>query len=87
MEDWEEVRRHLLGKPIYLETSFSMPLLAAEKAREILLAHPQDRILFGTDSPWTDQGEELARIRALGIGEERERCLLWDNARCLLGLS
>lgn len=86
-EDWEEVRRHLLGKPIYVETSFSMPLLAAEQAREILLAHPQDRILFGTDSPWTDQGEELARIRALGVGEERERSLLSDNALRLLGLS
>ena len=30
-----------------------------------------DRLLFGTDSPWADQAEELARWRALGLPEDR----------------
>ena len=32
-EDWDEVRRLLLGKPIYMETSFSVHVMGPEAAR------------------------------------------------------
>jgi len=83
-EDWDEVERHLLGKPIYMEISMSLEQLGAQRARELLLAHPADRILFGTDSPWASQAETLRLARALNLGPERERRLLWENARDLL---
>jgi hypothetical protein len=83
-EDWDEVRKHLLGKPVYMETSFSLSLLGREKARELILSHPPDRWLFGTDSPWEDQGEALREIKALDLGADLEERMLWRNAEALL---
>jgi hypothetical protein len=83
-DDWDEVEKHLLGKPITLDISLSIELLGRERARAMLLAHPADRILFGTDSPWTSQAETLRLVRALELDEERESGLLWKNAQALL---
>jgi len=86
-EDWEEVQKHLVGKPVYMETSFSFEPPHRERSREILLAHPQERLLFGTDSPWRSQAETIEAIRSLGLGAEREACLFFRNAERLLGLA
>jgi predicted TIM-barrel fold metal-dependent hydrolase len=83
-EDWDEVERHLLGKPIYMEISMSLEQLGLTRGRELLTAHPADRILFGSDSPWTSQSETLRLARALNLDPERERLLLGENARALL---
>jgi hypothetical protein len=83
-EDWDEVERHILGKPIYMEISMSLDRLGAKRARDLLTAHPADRILFGTDSPWASQAATLALVRELDLGPERERRMLWENARDLL---
>ena len=83
-DDWDEVERHLLGKPIYMEISMSLERLGLKRGREFLTAHPAERILFGTDSPWTSQAETLRLARALDLGPERERLLLGENARALL---
>lgn len=83
-KQWDEVKEHLAGQDIYMEISFSLELLESDQAREIILAHPEERILFGTDSPWTDQGKALKLLRGLGLGKEREEALLFRNASRLL---
>ncbi len=83
-EDWDEVERHLLGKPVNMDISMSLENLGPQRAREMLLAHPEDRVLFGTDSPWSSQAETLRLVRALNLGAERERLMLHGNARALL---
>ena len=83
-EDWDEVERHLLGKPVYMEISMSLETLGPQRAREMLMAHPEDRVLFGTDSPWASQAETLRLVRALELGPQRERLMLHENARALL---
>lgn len=82
--DWGETRRLLLGRPIYMEISYSMEFMSDAEAREILLGHPQDYLLFGTDSPWSSQRAAVERVLSLGLGPEREAALLWANARRLL---
>jgi len=86
-EDWEEAYAHLVGKPIYLETSFAVPYLDREEARRILLQHPPDRLLFGSDSPWAGQKESMDELRELGLPEAVERRLFRDNARRLLAVT
>ncbi|MCX5641932.1 MAG: TatD family hydrolase [Candidatus Omnitrophica bacterium] len=83
-DQWEKVKKFLLGKPIYMEISFSLGFLAPEKFREIVLNHPEKYILFGTDSPWTDQGETLSLFRKLNLGKEKEGLILSENAANLL---
>lgn len=45
------------------------------------------RILFGTDSPWSDPAADLARLRALPISPEDKAGILGGNAARLLKLS
>ena len=84
-DDWEEVEKHIIGKPITMDISLSLDLLGRERARAMILAHPVDRVLFGTDSPWASQLETLQSLRALDLGEDRMQAVLWKNGRKLLG--
>lgn len=83
-DDWEEVERLLIGRKIYTELSFSLEFLNKDRAQSIISRHPEDCILFGTDSPWTDQAKTLELLRALNLGKESEQRILRDNALRLL---
>jgi predicted TIM-barrel fold metal-dependent hydrolase len=82
--DWENSRKYLIGQPVYIETSYCLAEMPVAEARAMILAHPAERILFGTDSPWADQSEELARWRALGLPKDRLAAALGGNAARLL---
>ncbi len=84
-DDWDEVERHLLGKQVTMDISLSLDLLGPERARAMILAHPADRVIFGTDSPWGSQAETVRTLKALQLDEARERSILAGNARALLG--
>ena len=83
-DDWDEVEKHLLGKPITMDISLSIELLGRERARAMLLSHPADRILFGTDSPWSSQSETLGGLRSLGLDRDLEARILGGNAESFL---
>jgi len=85
-KDWDEVRKHLLGKPIYTDVSYSIQFMPKEEARELVLGHPRDYVLFGTDSPWAGQRETIEYVRSLELGPEWERSVFFDNAARLLGI-
>ena len=75
----------LVGVPVWMELSFALDHLAPERVRRILLAHPADRLLFGTDSPWTDQAASLERLRQLRLPAELLTRITGANGRRLLG--
>jgi hypothetical protein len=83
-QQWEEVRRYLLGRRIYMEISFALEDLGPERAREMIMGHPDGYVLFGTDSPWTDQTETLILLEKLQLPEKKLRQILADNALGLL---
>lgn len=81
---WDDVERYLAGRPVFMETSWSLEFMEIEQARRILLTHPAEYLLFGTDSPWTDQAASIRGIKRLNLPEERLRKLFYENARTLL---
>lgn len=83
---WDEVEELLVGKPVYMDISYSLPFLGQDRARRMLFSHPREYLLFGTDSPWGEQAEVIAQVKALGLDVQRERALFYDNAATLLGL-
>ncbi len=85
-QQWDEVRRHLLGRKIYMEMSFALEELGPARAREMILGHPEGYLLFGTDSPWTDQAGTLTLLENLQLPEKKLKPILADNALSLLGL-
>ncbi len=85
-QQWDEVCRHLLGRKIYMEMSFALEELGPARAREMMLGHPDGYLLFGTDSPWTDQTGTLALLENLHLPQKKLQPILADNALGLLGL-
>ena len=91
---WDEVEELLIGRNVYLDTSFSIDclegvqgLLNKERFTRMVRDHGADRILFGTDSPWCDQKQSKEWILHTDLtGEEKEK-ILGENARKLLGFS
>ena len=83
-DEWEDVRRLLTGKPIYMELSFALDFLDQTRLRDMLLSHPPEYLLFGTDSPWTDQATTLKMLGKLGLPEALFEQITRSNARRLL---
>jgi predicted TIM-barrel fold metal-dependent hydrolase len=78
---WDRVIHHLVGKNIYLDTSYTIGYIDETSLRTILTYHPPNRILFGTDSPWKDQQEEIRLINSLDVSTAFKACILGQNAR------
>lgn len=86
-EAWEETTEYLLGQDIYLDTSFVLRKIPATFRERFLREHPTERLLFASDSPWTDQGEELRFLLALPYLTERDKEMIcFSNAARLLGM-
>jgi len=83
-ELWDEVKSYLLGRDIYFDTSFFFDYLPREEIKKMLLSHPQDRLLFGTDFPLVDQKKDLDFIEGLEVSAELKKRILSVNARNLL---
>ena len=80
----DEVLEKLAGKPVYFDTSFVLDHYY-EKCREIILKHGFDKILFATDSPWSDQKKFVELVKDFGFSEEETDKILYKNALRLLG--
>ena len=98
---WREAAELLCGRDIYIDTSFSigkmvqdtpyysdaeLQLLTPDGASEIISAFGADRVLFGTDSPWSDQKTAIDDILGLSIADDVKEKILHKNAESLLGL-
>lgn len=100
--NWDEVEQLLAGTGVYLDTSYSLgritplgdgyygpsdlQMMSVEQFVRIIRTFGPDHILFGTDSPWGGQKEDLARFRALPLTEAEKAAILGKNAQRLLGL-
>jgi len=83
-DEWADVRTLLTGEPIYMEISFALDFLDQKRLRDILLNHPAEYLLFGTDSPWTDQATTLRMLGKLGLPDSLFERITSTNARRLL---
>jgi predicted TIM-barrel fold metal-dependent hydrolase len=84
-----EVLDKLCGAPVWLDTSLSA-VRRAKSARwgalcsEILRRHDPSRILFATDTPWSDPAAEIDFVHSLALPEEQTDAILHGNAEALL---
>lgn len=84
--EWESVVKYLTGTEIMLDTSFSMRFMEKAVLEKIFEKHSMDKILFGSDSPWDNQGKSVKDILDLGLNREDCDKILFANAKRLLGL-
>jgi hypothetical protein len=84
--EWQGVSERLAGRDVWLDTAYTPGHLPAEEFVAIVRAHGADRVLFGSDGPWTDAAEEIALLREIGLTAEELEGVLGGNAERLLGL-
>ncbi|MBQ6322105.1 MAG: amidohydrolase family protein [Lachnospiraceae bacterium] len=101
--DWAEVPLYLAETGVFLDTSFcfgkvtplqdghweedGIPMLDTDIFLELIHTFGADHVLFGTDSPWTDQKTCLEMLRSLPLSEHEKKQILGQNAQNLLRLS
>ena len=85
-DEWEDVRALLTGQPIYMEISFALDFLDQIRLRDIILNHPPEYLLLGTDSPWSDQATTIKMLTKLNLPDSLLENMLSQNARRLLRL-
>ncbi len=83
---WDEVEEYLVGEDIYLDSSMGQKYYSPEQFSRIVRGHGADKILFGSDSPWSRADEDIALIRASSLTEDEKEKILAGNAKRLLKL-
>ena len=99
-KNWSEVLKILSDTKIFIDTSFStgkiiprsdfhwerddLKLLDSAQFMEFVKVFGAERILFGTDSPWTEAGNSIRFIENLPLSDADKDKILGLNARRLL---
>ena len=99
---WGKVEELLVGQSVWIDTSFSagnitplddgyyspddLPMLDETDFLRMIRKFGTDRVLFGTDSPWSDQKASLDLIATLPLEKDERNAILGGNARRLLQL-
>ena len=82
-----EMRKYLIGRNCYIDTSSSMCGLSYDEMARLIRAHGTKRVLFGTDYPLAGAKEELGRFMNIPLTESEREDILYGNAARLLGIS
>ncbi len=84
--EWDSAAQELQGKRMYVDTSSSLYAMPPRRARELIDLFGVDHVLFGTDYPMWDPGEELERIDKIGLKADELEKIMYLNAKRLLKL-
>ena len=99
---YDEVEDLIAGIDVYLDTAFTInPIekksgqglseyndvqLSMERFVSLVHLHSSKKILFGSDSPWSDQAHFIELIKNSGLNGDELEDILGGNAAKLLGL-
>lgn len=83
---WHAVTGRLAGRDVWFDTAYSLGYLPDDEFVALAREHGCARVLFGTDGPWADAGEQMAHLRRLPLEPDELEGILGGNAARLLGL-
>ncbi len=85
---WEEATEKLKSyKNFYVDCSSSLYAITPEKAKELIMAYGTDKVLFGTDYPMWEPGDELERFMQIDLTDEQRADILFNNTAALFNIS
>ncbi len=85
-QQWDDVEKYIVGTDIYIDTSMGFNYYPHDQFLRIVKQHGADKILFGSDSPWSRADEELKTLRSLPLTDDEKSLILHGNAERLLGI-
>lgn len=83
-KQWEEVYEYLAGEQVYLDTAFCFDYMTQDMFLKLCEKHGTDKILFATDSPWSDARKDMEVIKSLPLTDEAKEAIFSGNAKQLL---
>jgi predicted TIM-barrel fold metal-dependent hydrolase len=83
---WEDVEKYMAGSDIYLDTSMGFEYFSEEQFLRIAAKHGTEKILFASDSPWSNAKSEIEKIKSLPVPENDTAGILGKNAEYILGI-
>lgn len=85
--NYDDTETFLLGSDIFLDTSFVLRFMPKTVLKRFIMKHSMERLLFGSDSPWTEQQAELEYLYSLPfISKDAKEKIAGINAARLFGL-
>jgi len=82
---WEESRKYLFGRNIFMDTSSSLAFLDPAAAVDMIRSHGAEKFMFGSDYPMWSHKDELDRFLRLDLSEAEREAILYHNAVKLFG--
>ena len=83
---WQYALEVLAGRDIWMDTSSCMQEISDDVLRGILSRHPRERLLFGTDYPIMDPGDEIDALqRRTRFTDEQIDEILSNGSTMLFG--
>lgn len=81
---WESVLSTLCGLPVYLDTAYCQSRAIVPLCQRIIERHGVDKILLGSDAPWSTPLSERAFVGTLGLTPAEQQNVCTNNAMRLL---
>ena len=85
-DEWDDVEEHLAGSEVYLDTSMGFEYFPHDRFQRIVEKHGADKILFGSDAPWSNAGAEVEILRSQPLPENDINAILGGNSKRILSL-
>lgn len=83
-DQWDDTEKYLVGKDVFLDTSMGCEYFPLEQFVRIVKGHGAKKVLFGSDSPWSNAKEEIKKIKELPLTALEIDDILGSNAEKLL---
>lgn len=85
-KQWELVYEHLADADVYFDTAVTFGYIEQDLFLKIWKKHDKEKVLFATDSPWSDAAMALAKVEEFPLSRQEKSALLSNNAKKLLGI-
>ena len=83
-DQWDDVETYLAGSSIYLDTSMGFEYFPHDQFLRIVRKHGADKILFGSDAPWSNAQAEIKHLKSMPLPEDDINNILGGNAARIL---
>lgn len=85
-DTFDETMGLLCGENVYFDTAYVLRFIKEKQFKMMLEAHSEDKILFASDSPWSDIKNDIDILRSFDISDLAKEKIFYENAKALLKL-
>jgi predicted TIM-barrel fold metal-dependent hydrolase len=77
---WHAVTGRLAACDVLFDTAYTLGHLPDDEFVALAREHGVQRVMFGSDGPWTDSADQIARLRRLPLEPDELAAILGGNA-------